>query len=146
MYDAGPVSCGERVGDLKPELQYLTDRERFVIDHLAQSSSGDQLHCNEVGVGLGECLENRYDIRMIQGRGHASFAEEPVASNVGHETGFQGFERDRALQAHVFGLEYLTHAAFADSLDHLEMANGLSDRNLVHRRSLSLDLGARNGN
>src|SRR5262249_13811921 len=83
-----------------------------------------------------ECVEDRDDIRVIQGGSNTRFAKESLPRRRGHEPGFHCLERDETTQVQVPGLEDFAHRAFANPLNDFEMTNLLSNRYLDHEEAL----------
>src|SRR5262249_26150103 len=136
MHDASAVGCIQSVRYLERKPQHLGLRECSSSDHGLERLSRNQFHRDEVGLLFRECIEDRDDIRMIQGRSNTRFAKESLPGRRSHEPGFHCLERYETTQVQVPGLEDFAHRAFANPLNDFEMTNFLSNRYQDHEEVL----------
>jgi hypothetical protein len=118
----------QRVGNLDGILQGRGEPQPFAVYQVIEGLSGDVLHCDEVRAVNMINVMNGDDVRVIQGRGSLGFLNEaPLAIGVGDSFCRQHLDGDVAVEMGVAGPLNDTHAAFAESLSDLIMAERPSD-------------------
>jgi hypothetical protein len=89
-----------------------------VADHPVEPTSFDPLHRIVAEAADLADVEDRHDVRVVQTRGGAGLVQEPAtAGRVGRGVPAQHLERDRPVEAHVYGLVHHAHAAAAELAD-----------------------------
>jgi len=115
MNDAFGVSCVERIGDLRGEIENLINGERTGLDCVFERGPFEQFHDDEGFAVGGADVVNRADVRMIEsGRGFGFAVEAREGMRIGGDIFGEEFERDVAVEARVFGFVHHTHAAVSD--------------------------------
>src|SRR5690242_2480194 len=99
------VGCFQRLENLPGIPQRLQEGERTT-----QGFALDILH-NQV---IGPDIVHGGDVRMVQGRGGAGLAFDPIAELV-----LRGFQSDDAIKPRITGFEDLSHATGSDALNYL---------------------------
>ena len=120
MDDAGAV-CGRQGGrDLDRDVERLAQRQRL-DEPLIQRLALDVFH-RDVGPAVWclAALVGVADVRMIQGRGGASFLLEPLLTVGRWDVGAQHLERHAAIQLAIARGIDLSHAAHAQQANNLE--------------------------
>jgi len=129
--DAAGVRGVETVGDLDAEIEHAVERQRSARDLLLQRVAVEQLHHDELLALVLADVVNRADVRVVERRGHARLASEPIERlRVGGEIRGQELQRDLAAQADVFGAVHHAHAARAEPLQDLVV----TDQGTKHSR------------
>ena len=102
MDDALPVRGVERVGDLRPELHDLVERERALLQAVRERLPLEQLHHQEVRVALVPDVEERADVGVVERGDRLRLALEALAPLlVLGEAGGEDLDRDAAVEARV---------------------------------------------
>jgi len=102
--------------------------KRLARDSAAERVAFEQLHHQERLVLRPADIEQRADVRMIQGRGGARFALEAVERfAIGCERGRQKSDGHLPSQTDVFRLVDDAHASLADRFQNAVMRDGLHD-------------------
>ncbi len=78
MHDALGMRGVQRIGDLDRDLQQLIGLQRFSGDALPQRLAFQQLHGDEGPLLVFANVVNDADVGVIQSRGGARFALEPL--------------------------------------------------------------------
>ncbi len=88
VHDAGLVSGGERGGDLRPDDGDLLRRERAALgEQAAEAARGQMLHDEPEQAVLGQHVEDRHDVRVVQGRGDPGLARRVIQRSLGLDGG-----------------------------------------------------------
>src|ERR1019366_8295908 len=96
----------------------------FGVEQPAHIAPGDVAHRDEQGTARLAGLEDRDDVRMIDGRGGPGFPDEPLPEGiVPGEFGCQYLQRDPAAQPDVACAVHDGHSALADLLSDLVAAD-----------------------
>jgi hypothetical protein len=113
--DARGVRGGERLGHLRRDVDAFEQRERPRVEARAKRLTLDILGHDVVrAVGLPD-VEDREDVRVVQGGGGAGLClEAPHAVGIHDEGQRQELERDAATEARVGGEIDLAHPARAE--------------------------------
>ena len=124
MDDAACVRGVEAVRDLDAELEDTVERQRSARDLVLQRPAIEQFHDDEpLGSVLADVVDGA-DVGMVERRGDAGLALKPIQRfRIAREIGRQELQRDLAAQAHVFGTIDHAHAAGAEPLENLVVAN-----------------------
>ena len=135
MDDAGAVRLRQAVRELRAEVEHLGDGQGAAREPAPQRLALHVLHHHVVGARLAgrhADVVDVDDVRVVEGRGGARLAVEPV-QQLGIGAGAQHLEGDRAAQPGVAGAVDLAHAARAQAVDHLVGADACSGlEGLVH--------------
>ena len=78
--DALLVRGGERVGDLRPELHHLVERQRALLQAIRERLALEELHHQEVRVALVPDVEERADVGVVERRDRLGLALEALAA------------------------------------------------------------------
>jgi hypothetical protein len=73
------VSCGEAFGDLTPDRDRLTRRQRATREHLVERAPFDVLHHDRFARGLREDVVDLDDGGMVECRCRGGLAAEPFS-------------------------------------------------------------------
>ena len=112
MDDARVVCLGEAVCDLHGQIECAPDRQRAVIDELAQRFPLDQFHRQIRDVVDTADVVDSDDVRMIESGGSARLLFEALqACRVGGEFFRQDLDRHRPPQPRVACAKNFAHAA-----------------------------------
>jgi hypothetical protein len=131
MNDALAVRGIEGVRELAAGIQDLFERKRAVLNAPAQRLALEELHRDEVPAFVDADVIDRADVRMVQRRCDARFAQEPLdilrrhAGTVGQE-----LERDMASKPRVLGFIDDAHSARAQLPEDFVVLNLLADHDL----------------
>ena len=79
MDDALLVRGGEGVGDLRPELHHLVERQRALLQAIRERFALEQLHHQEVRVALVPDVEQRADVGVVERGDRLRLALEALA-------------------------------------------------------------------
>ena len=122
--DAAGMRGVEGVGDLDPELEHAVERQRPARDLVLQRAAVEQFHDDELLALVLADVVDRADVRVVERRGDARLAAEPFERlGVGGEIGGQELQRDLAAETNVLGAVDHAHAAGAEPLEDLVMAD-----------------------
>ena len=120
MYDPRRVGLGQPLGDLGGEGKHLLGREGALVQELSESPSLHELHHDVVGALVLPDVEDRRDVRVVQGRGGVGLPFEATSSlGVGGKLRRKDLDRDCALEAGVLRLQDLTHTPRPDGREDL---------------------------
>lgn len=115
MHDALFMSSGETSGHLDSVIDRLLSRNVAAVQFRAQCGAFEQLGHDEGRAALGADVEDRDDVRVVQGGGGLRFLLEPPESlRVGREGGRKNFQCDVTLQSWVASPIHFSHAAGAE--------------------------------
>ncbi len=115
MHDALLVRGVKGVGDLRPELHHLVERQRALLQAVGERFPLEQLHHQEVRVALVPDVEQRADVGMVERGDRLRLALETLAALVVlREAGGEDLDRDAAVEAGVLPPPHLAHPAGAD--------------------------------
>ncbi len=112
-----PCLCAalERVGDLRPELHDLVERQRALLQPVREGLALEQLHHQEVRVSLVPDVEERADVGVVERGDRLRLALEPLAPLlVLSEADGEQLDGDAAVEAGVLPPPDLAHSAGAD--------------------------------
>ena len=112
-----PCLCAalEGVGDLRPELHHLVERQRALLQAIGERLALEQLHHQEVRVALVPDVEQRADVGMVERGDRLRLALEALAALVVlREADGKDLDGDAAVEAGVLPAPDLAHAAGAD--------------------------------
>ncbi len=128
MRDVLRVRVGHGVGDRRGVLQETLDAQAAWGEQLGQRRAVQKLHRDEVlALGFLDRV-NRHDVRMLERGDRARLALEPrQAVGVVCERFGQHLQRHVTAELGVAGAIHLAHAAGADLLEDLVMAERLAD-------------------
>jgi hypothetical protein len=137
VQDAARVRGVDRVGNLRGQPQQQADIERTAVDRARERAPLEQLHRDERPPLVLVHLIDGADVRVVQRRGGARFAQEAL-----HRLRLVGailrqeLERHLARELHVFGEIDHAHAARAERVEDAIVRDGLADHGA---EGLSLD-------
>jgi hypothetical protein len=115
VHDALLVRGGEGLRDLRPELHHLVERQRALLQAIREDLALEQLHHQEVRVGLVADVEERADVGVVEGGDRLGLALEALAALlVLGEGGGEDLDSDAAVEAGVLPPPDLAHSAGAD--------------------------------
>ncbi len=119
----------ERIGNLPPDRQRFTDRNRALRDSLRERVAFNQFeHQRAPAVHRLDAVD-RADVRVVERRQHARFAlEAHHAVAVVHKRGRQHFDGNVAAERGVAGPVDFTHAAGTKARSDFERANATADQ------------------
>ena len=118
MHDTGAVRFVEGIGDVATVLQSQVERKRSFAKTIEKRFPFDELHHHEIDTVFTADIVERTDVRVVQARNRASFLLEPLAKlGTLREMRRKHLDGDAAIEAGVFGLVDLPHAAGANGLD-----------------------------
>lgn len=124
MNDAARVRRVQRLGERDRVIDERQDRERTGRQHLVQRRAREQLH-HEIGTPVGRAdIEERADVRVIEGRNGAPLALEPREGVRRLRRRRENLDRNLAAQSRVGPSIDLAHAAFAKLLNDAVRAEG----------------------
>ena len=132
------------VGDVYCEYKKLFQFQRLPLNLVLQSHAVEKLHADErFAIFLAEVV-NRADIGVVKRRGGLCFALKSAQNHgiAGHVVR-QKFQRDKAVQASVFGLVDNTHSAAAELFRDAVVRKGLPNEWLLRFRHGPVILGCR---
>ena len=112
-----PCLCAalEGVGDLRPELHDLVERQRALLQAIREDLAFEQLHHQEVRVALVADVEERADVGVVERGDRLGLALEALAALlVLGEGGGEDLDGDAAVEAGVLPPPDLAHSAGAD--------------------------------
>jgi hypothetical protein len=115
VHDPLSVRRVERVRDLGSELDDLVERQRPLLQAVGERFALEQLHDEEVRLALVADVEQRADVRMVEGGDRLRLALEalPPILVLSEARGKQ-LDRNAAVKAGVASPPYFAHAAGAD--------------------------------
>ena len=93
---------------------------------VAEGFAFDERHDIEQVTPGGAGIEDRQDVRMLQGSGELDLPEKPLGPHSGREFGFEHLDRDPSAMAKVLSTVHDRHAALAELLlDHIAILQTL---------------------
>ena len=108
--------CRKRIGDLRADVADKSRRQRTLLEALGQRLAGEVLHHQEHRTLVLADVVERADVRVVQRRGRAGFAPEPIKGvPVAGQIGGQELEGHAPAQPGVLGLVNNTHTAAANT-------------------------------
>jgi hypothetical protein len=129
--DAFGVRRVECVRDLYSNLEKPLDVHGPSTDGVLQCLSGKILHGYEAAVIMFANFVNGADVGVIESRGGARLATEPLQSlRVSGKVVWEEFEGDEAAKLNIFGLVNHTHTAAAELFNDSIVRKRLSDERL----------------
>ena len=132
MHDAPRVRRIKRIGDLDREIEQPVDRKGFASDLLLQCPPLEQLEHEERTTVVIADFVDRADVRVIERRGGACFAEESVdRCAIGLVLGGEQLQGDLSAQDEVFSDVDVAHPAASQLVEHAIMR-----KSLAHHRGI----------
>jgi hypothetical protein len=114
------VGLGQPLGDLGGEGEHRLGGERTLVQEVPEGLPLHELHHDVVGAVILPDVEDRRDVRVVQGRGGVGLAFEAASSlGVGGQLGGKDLDCDRPLEAGVLRLQDLAHASRPDGREDL---------------------------
>jgi hypothetical protein len=114
MDDAGGVRLGQALCDLPGQMDRAAQRDRALLQHLADRAAIDPFHRDKGRATLAADVMDREDVRMVERGCRARFlleAGDPIRRG---QVGREYLDGDRAPQPRVLGTVHLAHAARAE--------------------------------
>ena len=112
MHDPGAVGFREAVGGLRGDAEEHSRRQSAVGENLAQRSSLDELHRDELDAVRGADVVDRDEVRVVQRRGRARFLLEAFQPlGVGREGHRENLESELPTEPRVARAIDLAHPA-----------------------------------
>ena len=117
MDDARGVRHIERVGNLRPEVHQLVDRQRLALDAILQRRAVEILHHDVLAVFVFANVVDGADIGMVERGRRPRLAPEALQRlRILRQFVGQKLQSDTPAQAQVFSLIHHTHTAAAQFL------------------------------
>ena len=127
MNDVRGVGVGERLRNLRSDLEHVGHRHAATRDELIERAPRDQLHHHVGDVSIGPEVVHGDDVWMIErGDGARLLHEADLAIAVRHHLGAQHLQRDVAPQPGIVRPVDGAHAALAQHADQLVGADATS--------------------
>src|SRR5262249_31089986 len=118
MHNSLGMGRVQSVGNLNPQFQNSFDCKRLSHDHLLQSLSLEQFHCDESPPVELINFINCADVGMIEGRGRASLPAKALQClRIARHIVRQKFERSEASEPYVLGFVNHAHSTATQFLD-----------------------------
>jgi hypothetical protein len=127
VHDPLGVGRVQRVGNLDSEREQRIQRQRSLGEDVLQRASLEQLHRDEGTAFILVDVVDRADVRVIQGRGRARLAPEPLERVLVAEGLGQELQGDESAQLQILGPEDDAHAAAAKLLENAVVGNRLAE-------------------
>ena len=128
VHNALGVRRIERLGDVNPNRKQLFDLQGPIADEVFQGLAFQVLHDDEGLVAVFPNVVDGADIGMIQGGRRLSLAPEAAEScGIARDIFRKELQRDKAVEARVFGLVNHAHPATTELFYHPVVRDVLAD-------------------
>jgi len=112
MDDARAMRPVEGVGDLQGVAEDLVDRQRALAQPIGQRLALQMLHHQKAGAVFDADIEQRADVRVVQGCNGASFSIEALTElRYASERMWKDLDRDGAIEPGIPGAVHFAHAS-----------------------------------